>query len=348
MTFKIEFEQYEQANVPVFFKDNFGVESEAHPFQSDQNIELQVCLSPDFFPKLNTYTDDLRSYLMKLNIEAPNHPIFLSDNWFLLQVKQSTPSGEIVYHTIWDYLNPFTLTADNIDTEEVAEAISNYFQDWTENNLADLTSEALETAFQDLTQDLETWVSENFTATDAEDLTQLFTDLGQSLENLANADDFTNFPFPKPKLFDVVLHFFTEDDWAYAKIQGEPRLRLAFQGKNGNWSCYAQVNEENQKFAFYSICPSNAPEDKRGAIAEFITRANYGMVIGNFELDYSDGEIRYKTSIDVEGSILNSALIKQLVYTNVLTMDQYLPGILAVIEEEVKPRIAVERVEDGE
>ena len=77
----------------------------------------------------------------------------------------------------------------------------------------------------------------------------------------------------------------------------------------------------------------NAPGERMAAVAEFITRANYGLIIGNFELDFSDGEIRYKTSLDVEGDRLSQALIKQLVYTNVLTMDQYLPGILAVLEQ---------------
>ncbi len=49
------------------------------------------------------------------------------------------------------------------------------------------------------------------------------------------------------------------------------------------------------------------------AVAEFITRANFGIVIGNFEIDFSDGEIRYKTSIDVEGDRPSFALIKRLV-----------------------------------
>jgi len=44
---------------------------------------------------------------------------------------------------------------------------------------------------------------------------------------------------------------------------------------------------------------------------KFLTRANYGMMIGNFEMDFTDGEIRYKTSIDVEGDKLSSALIKR-------------------------------------
>jgi hypothetical protein len=92
---------------------------------------------------------------------------------------------------------------------------------------------------------------------------------------------------------------------------------------------------------FYSVCPLAAPESKRTAIAEFIARANYGMLIGNFELDFTDGEIRYKTSIDVQGDFLSFELIKQLVYANVTMMDEYLPGIMSVIDSDVSPVDAI-------
>ena len=89
---------------------------------------------------------------------------------------------------------------------------------------------------------------------------------------------------------------------------------------------------------FYAICPVAAPEDGRLAMAEFLTRVNDGLVIGNFELDFGNGTIRYKTSIDVEGDRLSQALIKRVVYTNVMTMDQYLPDIMIVLEGRRSPQ----------
>jgi hypothetical protein len=37
--------------------------------------------------------------------------------------------------------------------------------------------------------------------------------------------------------------------------------------------------------------------------------------------------------------------LKQLVYTNVLTMDQYLPGIEAVISSKTSPEEAIAQIE---
>jgi len=69
------------------------------------------------------------------------------------------------------------------------------------------------------------------------------------------------------------------------------------------------------------------------------------MIIGNFELDFADGEIRYKTSIDVKGDFLSFELIKQLVYANVTMMDEYLPGIISVIDGDVLPKDAIAQIE---
>ncbi len=148
-------------------------------------------------------------------------------------------------------------------------------------------------------------------------------------------------------IFKAIVEFFKQDDWDFTCLDNLPILSLGFSGKNGRWMCYAQARDDQQQFVFYSVCPLNVPEARRPAVAEFITRANYGMIIGNFEMDYTDGEVRYKTSIDVEGVGLSAPLAKQMVYANVLIMDRYLPGLMAVMYGSEAPRDAVERIESA-
>ena len=110
--------------------------------------------------------------------------------------------------------------------------------------------------------------------------------------------------------------------------------------------CFAQVVEDdvNQRFYFYSVCLLKAQENLMN-IAEFITRANYGLSIGNFELDFSDGEIRFKTSIDITEDGFGLATIERLAYTNVLMMDRYLPGLISVITGQSKPIEAIQFID---
>lgn len=147
------------------------------------------------------------------------------------------------------------------------------------------------------------------------------------------------------QIFNAMVEFFEEDAWNFNWMDGMPVLSMAFSGKNGKWMCYAQAREEQEQFVFYSVCPVNVPPNRIEAAAEFITRANYGMIIGNFELDYADGEIRYKTSIDVEGDSLTAPLVRSMVYANVLLMDRYLPGILSVVYGDVDPVDEILKIE---
>ena len=146
-------------------------------------------------------------------------------------------------------------------------------------------------------------------------------------------------------LFNQLLQFFEQDDRSFDRTQGETVLCLTHEGKNGSWSCYAVVAEEQRQILFYSVCPIAAPAARRAAAMEFFTRANYGMPIGNFEIDLEDGEIRYKTTIDVKDGTFVAEFAKQPVYTNVRAMDAYLPGIVATIERGIGAQEAIALVE---
>lgn len=146
-------------------------------------------------------------------------------------------------------------------------------------------------------------------------------------------------------ILEDVIKFFQRENWQYIQVEGEPTLVLQFQGDNGRWLCHAKVIEAEKQLIFYSICPVNAPEDKRLAVAEFLIRANYGLSIGNFELDFGDGEIRCKTSVDVEERQLDSALIRRLIYINLALMDSYLPGIESVIYRDISAVEAITQIE---
>jgi hypothetical protein len=147
------------------------------------------------------------------------------------------------------------------------------------------------------------------------------------------------------ELLEAVKTWLTEDEWPVMQPEGTTILRTAYSGKNGSFNCSAQIRENQFLLLFYSVCPVHIPEDRRPAVAEYITRANYGLSIGNFEMDYTDGEVRYKSSIDVENTELTPALIHNVVYASVWMMDRYLPGIMQVIYANTDPSEAIKKIE---
>ncbi|MGC9347951.1 MAG: YbjN domain-containing protein [Anaerolineae bacterium] len=147
------------------------------------------------------------------------------------------------------------------------------------------------------------------------------------------------------RAFATVGEFLRDDGWYPQQLEDKTIFRVYFSGDNGDLRCYAQVRVDLEQFLFYVIAPVKASEPMRPAVAEYITRANFGLRIGNFEMDYSDGEVRYKSSLDFEGVELTPALLKNAIYPAVHTMDFYLPGLLSVLYGSKTPEDAVEEIE---
>lgn len=146
-------------------------------------------------------------------------------------------------------------------------------------------------------------------------------------------------------IFQKVKVFFDEDGWPYEQLEDQAILRLEYEGENGKWRCYAHVIEERQRFVFLSSLANYVPKLMMLEASEYLTRANFGMEVGNFEMDFSDGTVRYRTSVDVEGGELTAIMIKNLVYVNIAVMDQYLPGLGKVVKDGMEPEKAIEEVE---
>lgn len=116
-------------------------------------------------------------------------------------------------------------------------------------------------------------------------------------------------------------------------------------GENGNWTAYVVAREAEQRCSVYTQPDWYTPEPARAAMAEVTARINYGLSNGNFELDFSDGEVRFKTAIDVSGDRLTTALLSTIIETNFVTMDTYLPALEAVRDGRLSPAQAVRLVE---
>ena len=132
-------------------------------------------------------------------------------------------------------------------------------------------------------------------------------------------------------LFSELIDYMEEEDWKYEILEGETIIRFHFKGTAGRLLCYGEVDEEKYWLIFYSYMPVNVPPEKMIDAAEFVARANRGMRIGNFELDYDDGEMRYKTSLDVEGGELSGKMIDNLLRANLSTINRYFTGLMELI-----------------
>lgn len=145
-------------------------------------------------------------------------------------------------------------------------------------------------------------------------------------------------------LLEKAMVFFTSDDWDTHPLS-DTVLQTAFKGDNGEWDCLAVVLDTSDHFLFYSIIGDRVPESASAQIALFLHRANHGLNIGNFEFDMNQGEIRFKTSVQIKPDQFTHELFQSLVHHNVLVVDEYLPGIRSVIDASMSAEAAIMMIE---
>jgi hypothetical protein len=134
-----------------------------------------------------------------------------------------------------------------------------------------------------------------------------------------------------PQLLLELKRVFAENGWPYSEVDGAPVLVTELSGSVGRWDFYAQVVEDKELVLLYSISPQRVPLERRLDVSEFLTRANYGLADGNFELDFDDGEVRFKTVLHVQGEELDDLLVKRIVRSNGAALETYLPTIGSII-----------------
>lgn len=123
-------------------------------------------------------------------------------------------------------------------------------------------------------------------------------------------------------------------------------IRFGINGENGSFNLLIDVQPEREMIKCYSVVPINVPVAKRSEIAEYLTRANYGLHFGNFELDFSDGEVRFKTSMNTDGNAANPSVIRHLVLSNINITDDYLKGLMRVLYADLSPEQAIDEIEN--
>lgn len=131
-------------------------------------------------------------------------------------------------------------------------------------------------------------------------------------------------------IFNKVIQFFQEEGWHYELDKNRPIVNVVHIGKHGFYFCHVQARDEESLLVFCAVPPLYIPSHRRRLMAELLTRANYGLAVGNFEMDFSDGEVRFRTGIYVEDSDLTIAQIRRLVYNSLSTLDTYMPAIMRI------------------
>lgn len=147
-------------------------------------------------------------------------------------------------------------------------------------------------------------------------------------------------------IMSVIKQYLEEDKLTYREVD-ERMVQANFQGKHLSYQVMLVAHEDQRRAVFHTTVPLRVQPEQRLLVAEYLCRANYGLILGNFELDFESGAIRYKTSTCVDGGELTTGMVKTLLHINLSTTDRYAKGLFGVLFCERTPAQEIAELEGG-
>jgi len=148
--------------------------------------------------------------------------------------------------------------------------------------------------------------------------------------------------------FETLVQHLDEQDIRYQANSEIKSICADFRGEVGTYRLIASVDDDRDLFDVYAYSPVRVPEGARPSIAETLTRANYGLRLGKFEMDCDDGEVRFQLAHVFPDGVLAEEIISRSFSLAMTMLDRYLSAVLSVIYGNEHPKDAIRNVEQPE
>ena len=167
----------------------------------------------------------------------------------------------------------------------------------------------------------------------------------QNLEpNAQSPETVSQPPFTEETALQFFVRHLDEMKWKYHRYPEKSGLYSMFNGDNVQWNLNLYAREMSSGhflLGVNSLIPNKTPGERRVAIAELLTRINYELSVGCFELDLADGEIRLRTSLVLPGADITPGIIEELLRSNIYIVIERFQQIMAVLYSDVTPEEAL-------
>ena len=142
-----------------------------------------------------------------------------------------------------------------------------------------------------------------------------------------------------------VLDFFNEHDFHFDFNEEDGIITTDFPTRSKVGSLDFRIRFLSDGYISHATVRISADNDTREKIAEYLTRANYGLQIGNFEMDLRDGEIRFKVFCRSGDIALTEEQITDCFILPIIQFETYGNDLLAVLFGMKEPEQAIQDAE---
>jgi hypothetical protein len=144
----------------------------------------------------------------------------------------------------------------------------------------------------------------------------------------------------QPSLASTVRAMLDSRKYKYQPID-DRSLTLSFQNERGSYGLFFTTNDESDFVGLTATYGSKIPDDRLVPISEALSRINHRLWLGNFELDFSNGQLRFRVGIDVEDGRLSETMVSNLLSATLNSMERYHVALMRIAFGEVEPAVAL-------
>jgi hypothetical protein len=123
------------------------------------------------------------------------------------------------------------------------------------------------------------------------------------------------------------------------------RVAALFSTPNGLFLLHAGGTEDDTMLHVIGHVPIKVPVGSRPSIAEAITRANYCLKLGRFEMGFKGGDLRFYVGHLISEGKLSGEVIERMIKTTLVMLNHHLPAFMSVIYGNEPPQDAIRRQE---
>ena len=134
----------------------------------------------------------------------------------------------------------------------------------------------------------------------------------------------------------------------YRLIQGKQaedillsRIRL----ETGLFELVIETDSDPREVNIFLYLPNNVPEAKRLQVMEYLTRINWHLPMGHFEMDLDDGQVRFVVSQLVNDGHLPAEPTLTLMRNALDRVETFFPGILRIVHGHLHAVAALTEIE---
>ena len=144
---------------------------------------------------------------------------------------------------------------------------------------------------------------------------------------------------------DMVREYYDRQDWRYEFDPGTKAFRMRMSSTCVDSYQMITFIRDEEWFTTLTVFPIRIPEEKRPLIEELIARANFGMILGCFEMQPRNGLLQFRNTCLCGDTELDMTVLERHIDVGFRMCNRYGPAILEVLYGGVSPADAVRKAE---